>query len=124
VNFSRFLIVTAAFAATVSVSDDIAAQSLTNDEPVVAQSTWTSGYMGLGGGLLTAIPAEPAKTKPIVKTAAEPVASTPVKRASVVRRSAPRVVRPSYDPNTPAALIAGTLDHTGENIATLGSPTQ
>lgn len=101
-----------------SVSEDIAAQSLANDEAIAVQSSWTSGYMGLGGGLLAAIPAKPHKEK---KAEAEAVAPpAPVRHVS--RRTAPRVARRFYDPNAPVALIAETLDHTGENIATLGTP--
>lgn len=110
VNFPRLLVVTGALAATVSVSDDIAAQSLTSDETIAIQSAWTSGYMGLGGGLVTAMP------KPSVKKTA---AETPERRIS--RRPTPRVARRTYDPGAPIALVAETLDHTGENIATLGA---
>ena len=108
-NLPRLLFVTGALAATVSVSDDIAAQSLTSDETIAVQSSWTSGYMGLGGGLLSAMPNHSAK-----KTSA-------AQERRVVRRPAHRVARRVYDPGAPTALIAETLDHTGENIANLGA---
>lgn len=108
-NFPRLLFVTGALAATVSVSDDIAAQSLTSDETITVQSSWTSGYMGLGGGLVRAMPEQSAK-----KTSTVP-------ERRVVRRAAHRVARRVYDPGAPIVLIAETLDHTGENIATLGA---
>ena len=107
-NFPRLLFVTGALAATVSVSDDIAAQSLTSDETIAVHSSWTSGYMGLGGGLVRAMPEQSAK-----KTSTAP-------ERRVVRR-AHRVARRAYDPGAPIVLIAETLDHTGENIATLGA---
>ena len=107
-NFPRLLFVTGALAATVSVSDDIAAQSLTSDETIAVHSSWTSGYMGLGGGLVRAMPEQSAK-----KTSTAP-------ERRVVRR-AHRVARRVYDPGAPIVLIAETLDHTGENIATLGA---
>jgi hypothetical protein len=111
VNFPRLLFVTGALAATVSVSDDIAAQSLTADETIAVQSSWTSGYMGLGGGLVRAMPEQSAK-----KTSTAP-------ERRVVRRAAHRVAHRVYDPGAPIVLIAETLDHTGENIATLGART-
>ena len=110
-NFPRLLVVTGALAATASVvPDDVAAQSLTIEETISAQSTWTSGYMALGGGLARTMPNHDAK-----KT----VSAVPERRA--VRRPAVQVTRPVFDRSTPIALIADTLDHTGENIATLGA---
>lgn len=66
--------------------------------------------MGLGGGLAKAMPKQAAK-----KTAS----AAPERRA--VRRPAPQAARRVNDPRTPIALVAETLDHTGENIATLGA---
>lgn len=110
-NLSRLLVVTGALAATASVvPDDVAAQSLTIEETISVQSTWTSGYMGLGGGLARAMPKHSAK-----KTAS----AVPERQGA--RRPAAHVARRAYDPGTPIALIAKTLDHTGENIATLGA---
>jgi len=111
VNFPRILVVTGSLAATVSViPGDIAAQSLTVDETVALQSTWMSGYMGLGGGLAKAMPKQVAKNT---------ASATPERRA--VRRPAVQIARPIQDQRTPIALIAETLDHTGENIATIGT---
>ena len=108
-NFPRLLVVTGALAATVSVPDNVVAQSLTSDETIAVQSAWTSGYMGLGGGLVGAVPKHGAK-----KTAAAP-------ERRVSRRAASRAPRRLYDPGAPIALVTETLDHTCENIATLGT---
>lgn len=66
--------------------------------------------MGLGGGLAKAMPKHSAK-----KT----VSTVPERQGA--RRPAARVARRAYDLRTPIALVAETLDHTGENIATLGA---
>jgi len=118
VTFPRILVVTGVFAATASViPGDLAAQSLTIDETVAVQTTWMSGYMGLGGGLARAMP-KPSEKKPSDKKIAS---ASPERR--VVRRPAPQIVRRSVPSKAPIALIAETLDHTGENIATLGAQT-
>lgn len=106
----RLLFVTGALAAAASVTTESAAQSLSSDASIALQSNWTSGYMGLGGGLSRAMPQKSEKK-----------ASPPPERRVVRRAAAPRVVRNAYDPSTPIALVAETLDHTGENIATLGA---
>ena len=109
-NFPRILVVIGVLAATVSVVPDVvAAQSLTIDETIAVQSNWMSGYMGLGGGLAKAMPKHADK-----KT----VAAAPARR--IARRPAPQV-EPRVNGGKPTiTLIAETLDHTGENIATLG----
>jgi hypothetical protein len=110
VNFPQILIVTGVLAATASVvTDEIAAQSLAIEDTIAVQSTWRSGYMALGGGLAKAMPKQADK---------KPVAAAPERR--VVRRSAPQTTMPRDDQKTPIVFIAETLDHTGENIATLG----
>jgi len=114
VNLSRILVVTGVLAAAASVNPgDIAAQSLTIDDTIAVQSKWMSGYMGLGGGLARAMPITPKPaSKKTVSAAAE---------RRVVRRLPERVARRPIVSKPPITLIAETLDHTGENIATLGA---
>jgi hypothetical protein len=92
-----------------SASDEGAAQEFNNDSSIVRESTWTSGYMGLGGGLVRAMPrhADSAKTAEAQERPAR-------RRYAHARRR--------YDPNSQIVLIADTLDHTGLNIAHLGAP--
>lgn len=71
--------------------------------------------MGLGGGLARAMP-KPAEKKPSDKK----IVSAAVEHR-VVRRPTPQVVRRPTGSKLPIALIAETLDHTGENIATIGA---
>jgi hypothetical protein len=94
-------------AATVSsASDEVAAQGLNNDASAF-ESAWTSGYMGLGGGLVGAMPKHHHKEK------AEAPSRPSHKRYVQVQRR-------YYNSNSPVALVANTLDHTGLNIANLG----
>gem|GEM_PF-3828338 len=111
-SFSRNLVVTGVLAATASViPGDLAAQSLTIDETITVQTSWMSGYMGLGGGLARAMPKPTADKKTVL--------AAPERR--VVRRPPAQVARRPIESKPPIALIAETLDHTGENIATLGA---
>jgi hypothetical protein len=112
VNFSRLLVVTGALAATVSVADEAVAQSFANDPAIAVQEAWTSGYMGLGGGLIAAMPLK-----------AKPSKAAAVRERRVAHKPVRRAERRAYDPGAPTVLIATTLDHTGENIATLGGRT-
>jgi hypothetical protein len=84
----------------------VVAQGFNNDASAF-ESTWTSGYMGLGGGLVRAMPKTHHKEK------AE-VSPRPSHKRHV------RVERRFYPANSPVALVANTLDHTGLNIANLG----
>lgn len=97
-----------------SAADDVVAQSFNNDASVV-EATWTSGYMGLGGGLIRAMP-KPDEHKEKEKEKAE---ASP--RPSQSHRRHVRLHRRSHPSSSPVALVANTLDHTGLNIANLGS---
>jgi hypothetical protein len=108
VKLSRFLIATGALAATMTASNEVAAQSLNADTSIAFESAWTSGYMGLGGGLVRAMPRHARKS---TKTASAP--SRPARKRYVHLR------RRFYDANSPVVLVADTLDHTGLNIANL-----
>jgi hypothetical protein len=85
----------------------VAAQDFNNDAPAF-ESAWTSGYMGLGGGLVGAMP---KKHHHEAKAEAPPPAS---------HTRHVRVRQRFYPVNSPVALVANTLDHTGLNIANLG----
>jgi hypothetical protein len=107
VDLSRLLIVTGVLVATVSsASDDVAAQGL-NNEASAFESAWTSGYMGLGGGLIRAMP----MTRRKEKAEAPP---RPSHKRYV--HAQPRI----YEANSPASFVANTLDQTGLNIANVG----
>ncbi len=97
-----------------SASDDVAAQGFNNDRSAI-ESAWSSGYMGLGGGLIRAMPKpEQHKEKETEKAEVSPRSSQSHKRHVRVQRR----VHPS---SSPVALVANTLDHTGLNIANLGT---
>jgi hypothetical protein len=97
-----------------SASDDVAAQGFNND-PSAIESAWSSGYMGLGGGLIRAMPKhEHHKEKETEKAEVSPRPSSPSHKRHVrVQRRVPS--------SSPVALVANTLDHTGLNIANLGT---
>jgi hypothetical protein len=97
-----------------SAADDVAAQGFNND-PSAVESTWSSGYMGLGGGLIRAMPKhEQHKEKEKEKAEVSP-------RPSPAHKRHVRVQRRLHPSSSPVALVANTLDHTGLNIANLGS---
>jgi len=90
-----------------SAAEDVAAQGFSNDASAF-ESAWTSGYMGLGGGLVRAMPKSHRKAK------AEAPARPSHKRYVHVRQR-------FYGANSPARFVANTLDQTGLNIANLGA---
>jgi len=109
--------VAGAFVATVSsASEDGAAQSVNNEASIAVQTSWTSGYMALGGGLTKAVPknAERVEKHERVEIAAAPHRVRHKRRVHTARRL--------YDPQGPVKLVSETLDHTGFNISNLGAP--
>lgn len=96
-----------------SATDDVAAQSFNADSSF--ESAWTSGYMGLGGGLIRAMPRHAHESRKTAEASSR-TAEAPSRPA---RKRYVRVQRRFYDPNSPVVLIADTLDHTGLNIANL-----
>jgi hypothetical protein len=111
VNIPRLLVVTGALAISVSsIPDDVAAQDFDNGSAIARESSWTSGYMGLGGGLVGAMPRHAHDKKRVAKAPSRPVQKQYV-----------RARHRYYDPNSPMVLVAETLDHTGLNVANLGS---
>jgi hypothetical protein len=114
------LVVAGAFAATISsASEDGAAQSVNNEASIAIETSWTSGYMGLGGGLIKAVPKKHAHVEKVekherVETVAAPHRVRHKRRVHAARRL--------YDPQASVTLVSKTLDHTGFNITNVGAP--
>jgi hypothetical protein len=116
VNFTRYVSVVAITTAVSLVgTHHLAAQSL-SDSAVSLTSSWSTGYMGLGGNLGKAIgdrhSARHAKT-----TSAARVEKRTVQRRAASRMDKAVAHRPSTE--SPIYLISQSLDHTGMNIGAM-----
>src|SRR6185312_6187198 len=99
--------VAGAFVATVSsASEDGAAQSVNNEASIAVQTSWTSGYMALGGGLIKAVPKKHAHAD-----AHERVDTAAAPHHRVRHKRKVHAARRLYDPQASVTLVSKALDH-------------